>query len=421
MQIKPFKAVRFNESVVGDPGNCISPPYDVISPEQQQQLYEKSEYNIVRIIRGKTTPADNADNNQYTRAAEYLNDWMEKGVLKQDSDESIYGYIQDFELAGSQIQRSSFIASAKLEEFGKIVRPHETTLSKPKPDRLNLQRATGAKFGLIFMLYKDEQKVADNIIKKATEQKPLIDFVDEQAVRHRLFAITAKNDIDAIAKMMLDKSCIIADGHHRYETALNYYKETRNPAAAYQMLAFANTQNEGLVVLATHRLLSNLETFNAENLIADLRENFEITEYKFDSPPNKTQAKQMMLDQMKAECDKNKNVFGIYAGDDSFYVAALKDKKVMEQLAPDASSAWRSLDVAVLHKLILDKILGLDEEKVTRGGNVTYVKDTPTAIDDSIAKVDTGRIQAAFLTNPPKMDLIQQVADAGEKMPQKST
>ncbi|MFZ0033380.1 MAG: DUF1015 domain-containing protein [Sedimentisphaerales bacterium] len=424
MQLKPFKAFRFDAKVVGDVGSCVSPPYDVINAAQQQMLYEKSQYNIVRIIKGETTSSDNADNNQYTRAAGYLNTWVKKGVLKQDPADAIYVYIQDFQLAGSQFQRSSFIALAKLEELGPQgrVRPHEQTLNEPKIDRLNLKRATSADFGLPFLLYEDEQKIADKIIEKAATQKPLIDFLDEQDVRHRLFAITAKKDIDTIAKIMLDKSCIIADGHHRYETALAYSKETPNPAAAYRMIAFANTRNEGLVILATHRLVGNLKNFDAAELIDGLKENFEITEYKFGRrPSDKTDAKRKMLAQMKTEYDDDKTAFGIYTGNNTFYTAVLKDKRAMNSVAPNMSSHWRSLDVSVLHKLVLEKLLGIDEKKLAGGTCLEYIKDTDNAIDESIAKVDSGQKQAAFFTNPVKMQQIKMITDAGEKMPQKST
>jgi len=424
MEVKPFKALRFNAEAVGDVGSCISPPYDVISPSQQQMLYEKSKYNIVRIIKGKTAPSDTADNNQYTRAADYLNTWIGKGVLKQDPIEAIYAYVQDFRLAGTQFQRSSFIALAKLEEFGPPgrVRPHEQTLDEPKIDRLNLKRATSADFGLPLMLYEDEQKTADKIIESASSQKPLIDFLDEQDVRHRLFAITAKDDIDVIAKMMFDKSCIIADGHHRYETALIYSKETANPAAAYRMIAFTNTRHEGLVILATHRLVGNLKDFDAVKLIAELKENFEITEYKFGRRPHdKAVAKQKMLAQMKTEYDNDKNTFGIYSGNNAFYAAALKDKQAMNSVAPNMSSHWRSLDVSVLHKLVLEKLLGIGQKQLADGTRLEYIKDTDNAIDESIAKVDRRQKQAAFFLNPVKMEQLKMVTNADEKMPQKST
>jgi uncharacterized protein (DUF1015 family) len=364
MEVKPFKAFRFDAAVVGNVGSCISPPYDVISPSQQQTLYEKSEYNIVRIIKGETTPSDNADNNQYTRAADYLNIWIKKGVLKQDPTETIYAYV----------------------------------------------------------LYEDEQKIADKIIENAAGQKPLMDFLDEQDVRHRLFAITAKDNIDAIVKMMLDKSCIIADGHHRYETALAYSKETANPAAACRMIAFTNTRHEGLVILATHRLVGNLEDFDAVKLIAKLKKSFEITEHRFGRQPrDKADAKQKMLAQMKTQYDNDKNVFGIYCGNNAFYAAALKNKQAMNSVAPNMSSRWKSLDVSVLHKLVLEKLLGIGEKQLADGALLEYIKDTDNAIDESIARVDAGQKQVAFFMNPVKMEQLKMVTDVGEKMPQKST
>jgi uncharacterized protein (DUF1015 family) len=421
MEVKPFKAFRFDEAVVGDVGSCIAPPYDCLSPAQQEQLYKKSEYNIVRIIKGKTTPCDNTDNNQYTRAADYLNTWLKKGILKQDPIEAIYAYVQDFRLAGHNLQRSSFIALAKLEEFGKTVRPHEHTLNEPKIDRLNLLKATAAEFGLPFCLYEDKQKIADNIIDNIAGQKPLIDCVDEQTVRHRLLTITDKDDTDTIAKIMRDKSCIIADGHHRYETGLIYSRETANPAAKYQMIAFVNTCHEGLVILATHRLVGNLENFQFERLLADLKESFEISEYHFDSPQTKTKARQKMLTQMKAEQKLDKNALGIYCANNAFYTAVLKDKQTIDAAAPQKSSPWKSLDVSVLHKLILEKLLGIDEKQLAGGIQLEYIKDTENAIDESIARVDAGQKQAAFFMNPLKMQQLKLVTDAGEKMPQKST
>ncbi|MFB0552962.1 MAG: DUF1015 domain-containing protein [Phycisphaerae bacterium] len=421
MQIKPFKAFRFDEAVVGDVGSCIAPPYDVISDAQQEQLYKKSKYNIVRIIKGKTTASDNGENNQYTRAADYLNKWIEQGALKQDTAETIYAYVQDFELAGTQYQRLSFVALGKLEEFGKTVKPHEQIFDKPLLDRLNLKKATTTEFGLVFMLYEDEQKIAEKIIQQAPTTELLIDLTDEQDVRHRILAITAKEDIDAIARMMNDRSCIIADGHHRYTTGLTYSKQNGNPSAEYQMLAFANISQEGLIVLATHRLVDNLENFCYEKLIAELQENFELTELQFNSPQTKMDAKQKMLAQMKAEHDNNKNAFGIYGSNNAFYVAVLRDKQVMDSFVPDMSTAWKALDVSILHKLILEKILGIDEEKLVKGENLEYVKDTPNAIDESISQVDAGHKQAAFFMNPVKMQQLKLVTDASERMPQKST
>ena len=421
MQVKPFKAFRFDETVVGNVSSCIAPPYDVISPEQQEQLFNKSKHNIVRITKGKSTASDNSENNQYTRAADYLNSWIKQGILKQDTTEAIYAYVQDFELAGEQFQRLSFIALGKLEEFGDIVKPHEQIFEKPLLDRLNLKRATKAGFGLVFMLYNDEQEIADKIIKRVTITKPLVDFTDEQDVRHRLFAITEKKDIEQIVKMMNDKSCIIADGHHRYTTGLTYSKENNNPLTKYQMLAFANISHRGLVVLATHRLVGNLKDFCFEKLITELKENFELIEVKFDSPQTKTDAKQKMLTQMKTEHNNDKKAFGIYGSNNAFYIAILKDEKAMDAVAPNMSSTWRTLDVSILHKLVLEQLLGIDEERLAKGENLQYIKDTPNAIDQLISEVDSGNKQVAFFLNPVKIHQLKKVTDTNERMPQKST
>jgi uncharacterized protein (DUF1015 family) len=423
MEIKPFKAFRFDANVVGEVGDCISPPYDVVSPSQQEELYKKNQYNIVRIIKGKTIPSDNDNHNQYTRAAEYLKAWTEKGVLKQDESENIYAYVQDFEVAGTHFQRSGFIALARLEEFGPPgrVRPHERTLDEPKIDRLHLKRATVAKFGLVFMLYEDPRKIADKIIEKAAEQQPLIDFSDEQKVRHRLFAIAERADIEEIAKMIRGRDCIIADGHHRYETALNYFKETGNPAAGYQMMAFVNTCQDGLLILATHRLVGNLKNFDFEKLVTDLSGDFEVSEYPFDSADAKARAKKKMFEQMKAEFDEDRTAFGIYTGGNAFHLTVLKDRALVDSVSSDKSDAWKSLDVSVLHTLILEKLLAIDDKSLASGAHLEYVKDSGGAVDKSIDEVDSGRKQVAFFMNPAKMKQLQMVTAAGEKMPQKST
>jgi uncharacterized protein (DUF1015 family) len=423
MVIKPFKAFRFNADVVGEVGDCIAPPYDVIGETEQQQLYEKSPYNIVRITKGKTAASNTEGDNRYTRAAECLNNWIEKGVLKQDTKEAIYPYVQDFELGGAIFQRLGFIALSKLEEFrpGGQVKPHEYTLDEPKIDRLNLKRATLAEFGLVFMLYNDERNIADRVIENVVRQRALVDFIDEQSVRHRLFAVTARSDIEAILKMMRDKSCIIADGHHRYEAALSYCRETGNPAAQYQMTAFVNTQRKGLVILATHRLIGNLEKFDFRRLLDKLTQKFEVTEYHFDLPQTKTQASRKMFAQMNDEQRRGRNAFGIFAGGSTFYAAVLKDSSLMDSAAPDVSSAWKLLDVSALHKLILEGILGIDEKRLAEGANIEYVKDTGDKIDELVGKVESGQKQVVFFMNPPTMQQIQMVVEAGERMPQKST
>ena len=309
MNVTAFKGYRYDSSVVGDAGLCIAPPYDVIDAELQEKLCRQSEYNIIRITKGKREPGDGETENVYTRAAATLDEFVGSGALKQDEQESIYVYAQDYTIGGRDYRRTGFIGLGELAEYGDTIRPHEHTLTGPKEDRLNLMRATNSQTGQIFMLYDDPEKAIDAILDQTCEQKELLNSTDDEQVRHRLFAITDQGQIETIRQVMSDKTVFIADGHHRYETALNYYKETAKPAAGYQMTAFANTLHGGLLILATHRLVSNLENFHPEKLITDLKNSFEITEYRFDSPKARTEAKQKMLTQMGAEDNSDKNIF----------------------------------------------------------------------------------------------------------------
>jgi uncharacterized protein (DUF1015 family) len=413
MQIKPFKAFRFNAGAVGNVGNCIAPPYDVIDAAQQEQLYRKSPHNIVRITLGKKTEKDDGAHNQYTRAAEFLNDWIAKGVLKQEERDALYGYVQDFVLGGVAYERLTFIALGKLEEFGKVVRPHEQVFPKPMLDRLNLTRATKAQFGLIFMLYDDPQGVADAVITKAAAQAPLIDFVDEQGVRHRLFLIGDDADIRIVTRMMGDKSCIIADGHHRYTMGLAYSRES---TATHQMMAFTNMRQKGLVVMATHRVVGSLKNFQAQKFLLDLK-NSGFTVSKFASKQDLLRA----LADTSRKYDQGVTCFGVYMGGGTYYEAVIDNRSQMKAAAPNMSPAWQTLDIAVLQKLVLEGILGMDEERMGNPDHVQYVKDVPNAVDEIIARIDSGQQQIAFFTSPVNMNQLIAVADAGERMPHKST
>ena len=295
MEVKAFKAVRFNADVVGDTGKCISPPYDVIEDSYRERLYERSDHNVVRIIKGEESVADSDDYNKYSRAGKYFNDWLASGALKQDDAESIYAYVKNFCIEGQEFCRSGFIALGKLTEFGEGVQPHEKTLEGPKADRLNLTRATGCQLGQIFMLYDDPQNVDSQIIHQAMQTEPVIDTIDEHEVRHRLFVIDKSESIEAFVSMMADKQTVIADGHHRYETALNYWAETQNEQAAYQMLTFVNMRNEGLVIQPTHRLLVDMDNFDLTALLDELKDEFEITEFTFFGDSDRQLARKQMF------------------------------------------------------------------------------------------------------------------------------
>ncbi len=421
MEIQAFRAIRFDPKVVGDAGLCIAPPYDVIDDQQQQRLYDQSPYNVVRLDRGKEFPADNDQENVYTRAAVCQKQWLDQGVLRQDDRDSIYGYVQDFEMAGQTFCRKSFVAVAKMEDFGPIVRPHEEILTKPMLDRLALKRATQTQLGLVFMLYEDPTSVVERIIDKAMEAQALVDATDEQGVRHRLYAVAQPAEVKRIVQMMADKACIIADGHHRYTTGLKFAEESGDPAARYQMMAFANTAQPGLIVLATHRLIGGITDFHGPRLVECLQRDFDIERYPFASPSEKVKAKDRMRARMKALFDKDCTGFGVYFGHGEFSVASLRDEQAMQKAAPGMSPAWRQLDVAVLQTLVLEGCLGITAARLAQGGAVGYVKDTTSGVDDAVAKVDLGLQKAAFFLNPIKIRQLKAVTDAGQRMPQKST
>jgi uncharacterized protein (DUF1015 family) len=422
MEIKPFCAYRFDGSVTGNAGQCIAPPYDVIDAKLQQALYDANPYNIVRAILGKTAPSDTQTDNQYTRAREYLDKAIADGALKQDPQKAVYAYVQDFAIGTRTYRRSGIIALGKIEPFGKGVQPHEKTLDGPKADRLRLTRATASQFGQIFMLYDDPQKTAEAIIKKASASHPVLDHTDNENVRHRVYMIAQQDMIKTFADMIQTRKTIIADGHHRYETALNYWKQTGHPDAQYLMMTFVNMHNEGLVIQPTHRLINDVKNFSIDKLISELKSEFDpIAKFDFTDEKSKAKARQAMFSRMNQAGSEGKNIFGIYAANNAFYTVTLKDTAAMKKIAPTMSDAARGLDVNVLHLLILEKHLGIGDKQLAEESNIEYIKDIGDAIDQSIHKVDSGHCQAVFFVNPTRIDQVQAVAAAGEKMPQKST
>ncbi len=420
MNIKPFRGYRFNGAVVGDPGMCIAPPYDVIDGEQQQALYDRSDYNVVRITKGKPNASDTGQDNVYTRAADFFKQFIEARALVQDEVETIYVYAQEFEVAGQRWRRSGFIALGELEEYGGKIKPHEQTLAGPKADRLNLMRATGANTGQIFMLYSEPEKTVDAQLEKAAEGEPLL-VCEDEGVRHTLYAITDPAAIQAIQQALAEHHVFIADGHHRYETALNYSRECNEPAARYCMMTFVNTHNEGLVILPTHRLVHSLATFSMGDLLAAMTPYFDVARMAFGDIVEKKSRLGQMNEALRFEYESGEHAFGMYCDDGAFYVATLRSEAVMAELAPDKSEAWRKLDVAILHKLILEKMMGIDEAALSSESNVEYIKDFGDATLAAIDRVDEGSAQILFFMNTTRPDDVEAVAGHGEKMPQKST
>jgi uncharacterized protein (DUF1015 family) len=426
VRVIPFKAFRYDKEKVGNISKVVAPPYDIIKGKKVDELQALSEYNVSWIIKNKPEEGDTDQANQYTRASAFFEKWVETGVLKQDEKESFYVYGQNFKANNQDLFRFGFIGLIRLEEFATEapsretfsgVLQHEETLPKDIQDRLSLCKASMAQFGQIFVIYPDHEGQVDGVLEKAMMGNPAIDITDNNDVRHRLWIIDSPDDTSLITKYMEDKYVIIADGHHRYKTALALSKE--NPeleSAKYRMLTFVNISNPGLVVLPTHRIVQNLEEFSKEALLESIGEHFEITSFG---------DKDEMFSLMNEKFLAGEHAFGLFMNDGKFYSLTLKDPKVMETILPDKSSEHRGLDVAILHSLVLDVKLGVDKEKLAQGtmkggGFVVYVKGIGDAVDEAINSVK-GEAQAVFFMNPTRIEEVEAVSRNIEVMPQKST
>jgi uncharacterized protein (DUF1015 family) len=392
-KIYPFQPYRYSEKA-GPLSDLVTQPYDKITPAMQEAYLAKSPYNLVRVILGPRQPVDSETDNVYTRAAGFLHIWISSGILAQESEPAVFPYFQEFTVpdSGERMVRKGFIALGAVEDYSaKIVHRHEQTLSGPKKDRMELLRHTHAHFGQLFMLYPDPDRTVDAILDEAASAAPLGEVTDEYGVIHRIWKIT---DAARIQELMADKKLVIADGHHRYETALAFRNENPNlPGADRVMMTFINMHSPGLQILATHRLVNGIAGDNfPEGFLKRAALDFKVDEIA-------------SLDQLKNawnECG-NRTIIGAAIGNRLFTLE--------ERDARDA------LDVRILHEVVLGKVLGIDEEAVRDEKHLRYVR----GLDAAVEEARQGRAQIAFLLKPTS---VQQVADtsfAGGVMPQKST
>ncbi|MGY5874430.1 MAG: DUF1015 domain-containing protein [Candidatus Thorarchaeota archaeon] len=426
VRVVPFRAFRYNEEKVGDLSKVVSPPYDIIKGKKVDNFQSRSKYNIVWIIKNKPEEKDNPTNNPYTRARDLLSEWVDQGVMKQDEKESFYVYGQNFNVEEKDLFRFGFIGLIALEDFAKNVEDrnsftgvlqHEETLPKDIADRLDLCRNSMAQFGQIFVIYPDTKQEVDSVLEKNMQKEPITDITDEAGVRHRIWMIDDKTDTDAITAAMADKYVIIADGHHRYKTALALMRENPNlESAKYRMLTFVNISNPGLVVLPTHRLVQNLDNFSKEDLLTKVSDYFDVAEFE---------SKEDMFQLMDDKFEDGLHSFGLFMDDGKFYTLTLNDTGVMDEILSDKSPELRKLDVAILHALLLDKMLGIGKEKLaqgtmTGGGYVVYIKGIGDAVEEAIKSVK-GDAQSVFFMNPTRVHEVEAVSNNLETMPQKST
>ena len=409
-EIRPLRALRYNLEKAGPIENLTCPPYDIISPDQRRELLSRSGYNLIRL----ELPQEGK--NPYQEAAHTLNLWRSEGVLQLDLEEGMYLYEEEFLSQVDQGQSRKvlgLVCRVRLEDFANgVILPHEETLSKAKEDRFRLLSATRCNFSSIYSLYHDEGGVTRQRLLNLKETCPPRYEFSDGLVTHRLWVINDPVAIQALEEDFAGRKLYIADGHHRYETGLRYRdtleeQGTYLPGASYTLMTLTDMADPGLTVFPTHRLVRGVEGFEESALLAACQEDFIL------EPQQNRADSEKALENLYQE---GKHAFALYSGR-GWTVLTLKDPAVMEALLPGTSPAYRTLDVSILHSLVLERLLGIDKENMASQKNLTYTRSA----EEAQRSVDQGESQCCFLLNPTRVEEIGQVAQNGEKMPQKST
>lgn len=403
-EVKPFAAIYYNPEKIKNLSKVVCPPYDVISEKDQMDLYNASEYNYVRVLLGKDQPSDDKNNNRYTRAKDLFDKWLKEGILIQDEKPCLYFYKQDYKARGERHIRMGFMGLMKLpEENESHVFPHENTHTAAKEDRLKLWKALSANCSQIFVCFSDKARRVDKMFEKEISvQKPFMDATDAAGVRHVLWRLDDPAKIKEITDTVSGQPLFIADGHHRYEVALEYRRQkqargenwTGKEPANYVMTYFTNMDSRDLKIFPIHRLVKTLP----KNL--DALEEF----FRIDRLKNKDE-----LAIMLAKAGQNEHAFGLYTRDD-IKLLRLKNKTLIDKYSTEGSKEYRQLDAALL------KVFVLDRAKIP-AEDVTYAND----LGDAMAAVDEGKVKAAFILNPVNIEQLKRVALNGERMPPKTT
>ena len=416
--IQPFEGLRYNLAQIGSLSDVVAPPYDVIDPALQDALYEKHPNNVVRLILNKMLPTDDEQNNRYTRSARELKNWKEEGVLQKDSKPAIYVYHEIFTVGDKEYTRKGFMCGCEAVPFGEgMVFPHEITMSGPKLDRLMLTTACKTNFSQIFGLYPDEKNEVQNLLEEATLNLTPLEATDHLGVIHRMWVVDDQEVVAKVVEMMGPKPIFIADGHHRYETACNYRKHVReqgllttdHPANHVLMVCVA-MEDPGLIVLPTHRLFRNVKEFSQEDLFALLGDSFAITTVG-EGPAAAAKAWTMI------EMQDDQGTMALYTGKDrkwSLIRQTEAGRAKMDEVAAERQPEWRALGVAILHRLVIDKLLGLEGHDKPK-----YVHEVAEVVENLENKAD--EFPLAALVSPATVAQIQELSLVRERMPAKST
>jgi uncharacterized protein (DUF1015 family) len=422
-EILPFHALHYDSRKIPDLGAVVTQPYDKISPKMQAQYYDLSPHNLVRIIRGRSMPEDSPANNVYVRAAQDFQAWIKSGVLVSENEPAIYPYHQEYDVPGqhgARKERRGFIALLRLEDYSsRVVHRHEETLSGPKADRLELLKATRAHYGQIFMLYSDPTGAIESMLAAPAAEQPWERVTDEYGTRHTVWRMGDPKIIAGVTAAMSDKRLVIADGHHRYETALAYRQYCRETGredghAENVMMTFVRMETDGLTILPTHRLVHSLGNFDWGKFAAEARAIFDWEDVAVKGPSTEWAAP-FLARLAVAACEGP--AMGAYAGPGKLALLRLRADFNLDGALADLAPTLRRVDVVLLHRLVLERLLGIDVQAVREEKNLSYFRDTALACEG----VEKGRGQVAFLLNPTPVEAVYDNALADCPMPQKST
>lgn len=417
VEVAPFRGITYNKEKIKKLDDVMAPPYDIISDEMQEQLYKKNEYNFVRLTLNKITPEDNEENNRYIRAKELFDLWLRKGVLVESDTPGIYPYKIRYIMGSKERTMNGFFILLKLDPDYKMVKAHERTLSKPKIDRLNLMRACKTNFEPIQLLYIDNKDEIRNKIDRNIKE-PMIDVKGYDGFNHRLWKIEDEEVIEYVKDFFKDKILFIADGHHRYQTAIDFAEEMREKTGNtdadapfnYRMVILVNMFDEGLSILPTHRLVKKSD-LDMSNMLKEIEKYFVVEEKTVDRRNRIEDIGKKIREDIKTDVDHK---FAIYTKN-KYYVLTLKDEKIMDSFAPDRSKTWRTLDVSILHSIIFEHLMGIDQSNLEDHVKYTRVDE------EAIRFIDEGKFDFSVIMNATKIEELKAIADAGEHMPQKST
>lgn len=415
-EIQAFRGIRYDLGHVGSLSDVVAPPYDVIGPDLLEALYKKHPCNCVRLILNRKEPGDDEANNRYTRAKRFLRNWQSEGVLFREADPAVYVYHQEFSAEGQTYTRRGFMAGVRLERFGQgTIFPHEETMSGPKIDRLMLTAVCQANLSQIFGLYPDPEGEAQNLLEVAIAERTPLEATDHLGIVHRLWPVTDVEVISAVAAAMAPKPVFIADGHHRYETACDYRDQVYDsgqlrpdhPANFVLMMCLA-MEDPGLLVLPTHRLFRGLDAMTSDELVGKLGDCF--TTRPAGQGPE--EAPTVWED---VETSGDQGVLGLYThSDQQWLIAQLTDagRARLAQVAADHDEPWRQLGVSILHRLLVETLLGASDLPKPK-----YVH----AVEEVIESLRTGEFPMAAVVMPASVDDVRTISLSGERLPAKST